>query len=269
LFKRFQPRLESHLHLLRLTASMYILPTVLVFFSLVCESVGLLSGSISTPAELGDETWNLVWFTDPGWEYDYVPNQVLSQVPTFNTDSQDIGNVDADKLVDKTIAVVRIRPGDGGNCDSVVELEKAFSARNLKRAYLLLGEEEYGCDECTEFFENASLVFRNYFHEDCVQYGDRIEFIPLGFKDPAPEGLNRETALADRNLTWSFSTGHWCHNREKFVQQFSDHYADHYSLTVGHHKYDQYADAMQSAEPTDPASGKKRGTNRRSLGSCR
>lgn len=215
-------------------------------------------------------SWQVRWFTEQKWEEDYVPHQVLSQVPQWEheyvashllqavprrrrptellADPPKRGKVGKGRgavssipvgdgevtpygakesvpLEDCTILVLRLRGMYGEGCTNATALDAQYAARGLRRAYVLIGEEERGCARCQSFVESAPLVIRNYWHEDCDAYEKRgkVLTVPLGIRRPSKDAREqRDLPPSRRPYIWAFSSKEQNPDRTEMVKRFTE-----------------------------------------------
>eukprot|EP00929_Paragymnodinium_shiwhaense_P047311 TRINITY_DN23997_c0_g1_i1.p1 TRINITY_DN23997_c0_g1~~TRINITY_DN23997_c0_g1_i1.p1 ORF type:complete len:432 (+),score=112.48 TRINITY_DN23997_c0_g1_i1:208-1503(+) len=126
--------------------------------------------------------WELIWFSEELWESEYVPHWLLKDIKLRNQTHRRWD----EPVEDCTIAVVRgVREASTGHGAALAVLDREFAEAGLRRAYVLLGEEETGCAHAAEFYRSAPAVFRNYWTEDCLQFPNILE-VPLGLAKVCP-----------------------------------------------------------------------------------
>mmetsp|Transcript_18330 Transcript_18330/g.56225 ORF Transcript_18330/g.56225 Transcript_18330/m.56225 type:complete len:371 (+) Transcript_18330:65-1177(+) len=176
----------------------------------------------TTAAELCPE-WHVLWIDSVLWEWDYVPNQVMSQFSIASNETLGDRNLLREKAQNCTAAVIRVRENWSVEDYDVLKLEQALS--HTIHFYILIGEEMRSCVDA-EFYAVAPLVVRNFWHADCEQY-DNVMVVPLGTVHPAFRHYGRGseaspslTPLSRRNFTWSFLSAHRTSIRDKIIEIF-------------------------------------------------
>eukprot|EP00929_Paragymnodinium_shiwhaense_P094293 TRINITY_DN54783_c0_g1_i1.p1 TRINITY_DN54783_c0_g1~~TRINITY_DN54783_c0_g1_i1.p1 ORF type:complete len:418 (+),score=88.81 TRINITY_DN54783_c0_g1_i1:75-1328(+) len=193
------------------------------------------SGAVGGTARLEDaapipcDSWLLVWYAQGNWETNYVPQQLLDGVRLRGQtavheckckDKDDLTSCacEDEPLQDCTIAVVRGVRHDPLQAKLLPWLDSRYAAQNLRRAYVMIGEEEIGCGCCVDFYQRAPLVLRNYFHEDCSKFPNVLT-VPLG-RTKGHEKVPEAQPLSQRRLVWSFSSDHKLPVRDRLSQEF-------------------------------------------------
>jgi len=157
------------------------------------------------------------------WEWDYVPNQLMSKFEiASNTSLTDMGDL---RSVAKncTAAVIRMRENWRRQAYDLLEIENALS--NTIHFYVILGEEERSCVDGV-FYARAPLVVRNFWHADCEPF-ENVLVVPLGVVDPGFRHYGRGKAdhvpipASGRKYVWSFVSSHRTSIRDKITEVFS------------------------------------------------
>ena len=190
--------------------------------------------------------WTLCWLCLPGWEVDYVPNQMLASAAIVN---RTFRKCDPKHRLNNTILVMRTAGGSlGGNPVGNAHEVAQFAKLHLQFAVILLGDEmlKHPCGQqrtCTadealafdqsheahpqsqpcwhvwrrvqQIFAVAPLVVRNYLHAECESLPNVIT-VPVGIQSgklQLPQARRRHP----RRYAWTFSSGHSTNMRTAMV----------------------------------------------------
>jgi len=73
----------------------------------------------------------------------------MSEITVGDGFVKPFGKNETQHLEDCTIVILRLRGAYQEGCDNATQLDAQFAARGLRRAYVLIGEEERGCAPLT------------------------------------------------------------------------------------------------------------------------